>query len=124
MPHEDRYLAGAPFWVESFQPDPRAAAEFYGALLGWELRPVPGAPFSAWTVEDQPVGLLIDAGDTPQHWSLNFAVADADATARSATKLGGAVLIEPFDTEEHRNAVIADPAGAVIACSSVRAVES
>lgn len=99
----------------------QAAQDFYGSVFGWELRPVPDATFSAWTLGDQPVGLLVDAGDTPQHWSLNFAVADADATARSSAESGGTVLIEPFDTDRHRNTVIADPAGAVIACSSLLA---
>jgi predicted enzyme related to lactoylglutathione lyase len=42
----DRYIPGVPCWVDSTQPDPRAAAEFYGGLLGWEFedRMPPDAP--------------------------------------------------------------------------------
>ncbi|AZL08033.1 VOC family protein [Brevibacterium aurantiacum] len=97
----------------------QAAREFYGHDFGWELRPVPDAPFSQWTLADQSIGLVVDAGNTPQHWSINFAVADADSIAEDAASLGGAVLVAPFDTDGHRNTVIADPAGAVIACSTV-----
>ncbi|WP_231444733.1 VOC family protein [Brevibacterium zhoupengii] len=113
--------AGAWAMSSLHSSDVQAAQDFYGWVFGWELRPVPDTLFSAWSLADQPVGLLIDAGDTPQHWSLNFAVADADTTARSAAELGGTVLLDPFDTDQHRNTVIADPAGAVIACSSLRA---
>ena len=36
MPDRDGYIAGVPCWVDTTQPDPDAAAEFYGALFGWE----------------------------------------------------------------------------------------
>ena len=36
MPDRDGYIAGVPCWVDTNQPDPDAAAEFYGALFGWE----------------------------------------------------------------------------------------
>ena len=29
---------GVPCWVETLQPDPAAAANFYGALIGWNCR--------------------------------------------------------------------------------------
>ncbi len=41
----DEYPVGAPCWVETFQPDPRASLGFYGPLLGWEFSepgPMPG----------------------------------------------------------------------------------
>jgi len=31
------YPPGAPCWVDTLQPDPNAALEFYGRLLGWEF---------------------------------------------------------------------------------------
>lgn len=37
MAKRDDYRAGAPCWVDTWQPDPRAAREFYGALLGWSF---------------------------------------------------------------------------------------
>src|SRR2546430_7568957 len=38
MPERDGYLPGVPCWVETTQPDPDAAAAFYGGLFGWEDR--------------------------------------------------------------------------------------
>ena len=48
----------------------------------------------------------------PAHWSVTFAVDDADATARKATELGGKVLVPPFDAPWARTTVIEDPQGA------------
>ena len=45
MSERDRYPAGVPCWVETLQPDPRAAAAFYAGVLGWEFTgpgPMPG----------------------------------------------------------------------------------
>jgi hypothetical protein len=33
----DGYPAGVPCWIDTTQPDPQAAAEFYRGLLGWKL---------------------------------------------------------------------------------------
>src|SRR6476661_8786164 len=37
LPERDGYIAGVPCWVDTSQPDPDAAAEFYGGLFGWEF---------------------------------------------------------------------------------------
>lgn len=99
-------------------PDARTSQDFYGALFGWELHEVSGAPFSRWSLDGHTIGLLSDAGDAPPHWAVNVAISDADTTAALVESLGGTVVLEPFDTETHRNVVIADPAGAVLACSA------
>lgn len=99
-------------------PDSRSSQDFYGALFGWELHEVSGAPFSRWSLDGHTIGLLSDAGDAPPHWAVNIAVSDADTTAALVESLGGTVVLEPFDTESHRNVVIADPTGAVLACSA------
>jgi len=46
MSDPDRYISGVPCWVDTTQPDPEAAAEFYGALFGWRLEDMmpPDAP--------------------------------------------------------------------------------
>ena len=46
MPDRDGYIPGVPCWVDTNQPDPDAAAEFYGGLFGWESEDVmpPGLP--------------------------------------------------------------------------------
>src|SRR5260370_1025518 len=33
----DRYPHGVPCWIDTAQPDPEAAARFYGELFGWTL---------------------------------------------------------------------------------------
>ncbi|MFL5960886.1 MAG: hypothetical protein ACJ75G_11555 [Gaiellaceae bacterium] len=37
MPDRDGYIAGVPCWVDTSQPDPDAAAAFYGGLFVWEF---------------------------------------------------------------------------------------
>ena len=37
MAERDGYIPGVPCWVDTTQPDPEAAATFYGGLFGWEL---------------------------------------------------------------------------------------
>ena len=37
MAERKEYMPGVPCWVDTTQPDPEAAAEFYGGLFGWEL---------------------------------------------------------------------------------------
>jgi uncharacterized protein len=55
--------------------------------------------------------------DTPAHWSITFAVDDADAVADTAAKLGGKVLAPPFDAPYVRMTVVSDPQGAVFTAS-------
>ena len=37
MSEREQYPAGVSCWVETLQPDPRGALDFYGALFGWEF---------------------------------------------------------------------------------------
>ncbi|QUH01977.1 VOC family protein [Saccharopolyspora erythraea] len=116
-------LVGEPgTWAMSslHSTDPEQAQGFYGAAFGWEPEPVPGAPFSKWRLAGRVVAVLTatDGVAVPPHWSVNFAVRDADAIAEHATSLGGKVLMAPFDTPGFRNAVITDPQGGVIAVSA------
>jgi uncharacterized protein len=55
--------------------------------------------------------------DSPPRWSITFAVDDADAVADRAAKLGGRVLMPPFDAPWVRMAVLSDPQGAVFTAS-------
>ncbi len=61
------------------------------------------------TADDQP--------DVPPHWSVTFAVDDADATAERAAELGGQVIVPPFDAPWVRMTVITDPQGATFTAS-------
>jgi uncharacterized protein len=126
--------------------DPGDARRFYGSVFGWRTLTLPGG-VEMWTLpgygdylerltpglreriaemgatpgfedvvasinpipEDQP--------DTPPQWSVTFGTDDPDATAASATELGGRVLVPPFDVPWSRITVIADPGGATFIAS-------
>ena len=101
-------------------PDVERATVFYNTVFGWELVPVPNAPFSQWRLGGHVIVVVTatDGSAVPPHWSVNVAVGDADAVAQHATALSGTVVMGPFDTPGFRNAVIADPQGGVIAVSA------
>jgi predicted enzyme related to lactoylglutathione lyase len=108
-------------------PDPEGAKAFYGAVLGWttsEFGPatmfhVPGF-FGGEPTQPVPrdVVAAMVPGEQPV-WSVDFWIADVDAAAARTVELGGTVLSPPADALVGRNAVIADPAGAVLSLSQV-----
>jgi predicted enzyme related to lactoylglutathione lyase len=55
--------------------------------------------------------------DQSPHWSVTFAVDDADAVAAKAEQLGGKVLVAPFDAPWVRMTILSDPAGATFIAS-------
>ena len=55
--------------------------------------------------------------DVPPHWSVTFAVDDADATAARAEELGGTLVAPPMDAGPTRITVVRDPQGAVFTAS-------
>jgi predicted enzyme related to lactoylglutathione lyase len=57
--------------------------------------------------------------DATPHWSVNFWVADTDAIADKTAELGGKVVVPPHDTPVSRDAILADPQGAVFSVSKV-----
>jgi predicted enzyme related to lactoylglutathione lyase len=65
------------------------------------------------------IGVMMPAdGDRPPSWDVNFWVDDADECAARAAQLGGSVVVAPFDTQISRDAVLADPQGAVFSVST------
>ena len=40
MPERDHYIPGVPCWVDTSQPDPATAVDFYRGLFGWEFEDV------------------------------------------------------------------------------------
>jgi uncharacterized protein len=120
-----------------------AAAAFYGAVFGWELVDI-GNTGVMWALpaygdflEARTPGMRENmekmgapvrfqevvasvyplTDDTPAHWSVTFAVDDADAIAARAPELGGRVVVPPFDAPWVRMTIIADPAGATFMAS-------
>ena len=98
-------LPGYGDYLERDNPDLRKQMAQAGGPEGFEdvvaaINPIP---------DDQP--------DTPPHWSVTFAVDDADAAASKATELGGTVIVPPFDAPWVRMTVISDPQGATFIAS-------
>jgi predicted enzyme related to lactoylglutathione lyase/membrane protease YdiL (CAAX protease family) len=111
---------GALCWNELCTRDPARAGAFYADLLGWgrEAMPMPGFEYTVFKRGEQPAGGMMaiqpEWGDVPPHWGVYFAVEDCDATAASAAKAGGAVLMGPADIPEvGRFATLRDPQGAI-----------
>jgi predicted enzyme related to lactoylglutathione lyase len=105
-------LPGYGDWLErKHHPDLRKQMTEAGAPEGFEGTVASIIPIA----DDQP--------DMPAHWSVTFAVDDADATAAKATELGGKVIVPPFDapwstaTYTIRVTVISDPQGATFSAS-------
>jgi predicted enzyme related to lactoylglutathione lyase len=98
-------LPGYGDYLERYHPDLRKQMAQAGAPDGFEdvvgsINPI---------ADDQP--------DTPAHWSVTFAVDDADATAAKAAELGGKLIVPPFDAPWVRMTVIGDPQGATFIAS-------
>jgi uncharacterized protein len=126
--------------------DVEGAKSFYGSMFGWRTLAIDGGP-EMWTVPgfgdflerdnpdlrkqmseaDAPKGfedvvasinpIADDQPDTPPHWSVTFAVDDADATAAKAAERGGKVIVPPFDAPWVRMTIIGDPQGATFIAS-------
>jgi uncharacterized protein len=121
MPERDGYPAGVPCWVDTNQPDPDAAADFYGGLFGWELEESmpPGSDGKYLMARIRGLDVAAISSVPPGApsmavWNTYIWVDSADETAAKARDAGGQVLMEPFDVmEAGRMAVCADPEGAV-----------
>jgi uncharacterized protein len=121
MAERDGYIPGVPCWVDTSQPDPEAAVEFYSGLFGWEFEDVmpPGAPGKYFIAriggrDVAAVGSAPESGPSTAAWNTYIWVDSADEAAAAVRAAGGAVLAEPFDVgEAGRTAVVADPEGAV-----------
>src|SRR5215207_1514343 len=118
--------------------DPDGAKAFYGAVFGWTTEEFGEGDdgITLWRLPgyeggepEQPVSREVVAtmapmgerypADVPPHWSVNFWVADTDAIADKAAELGGKVVVPPHDTLVSRDAILADPQGAVFSVSKV-----
>lgn len=119
MSERTEYRAGTPSWVDHSSPDPGAAAEFYGALFGWDTADqMPegsdGQYFMA-TLRGKNVAALGSnpVEGIPPVWNTYITVESADDAAAAVKAAGGMVAMEPFDVfDAGRMAACADPAGA------------
>lgn len=108
---------GSAAWFELYSPNAAQARDFYAALLGATVEPMPGDMeyYVLKHGEDQLCGIMqIDPawGAFPPQWITYFAVADADAAVAAITANGGKAMSAVEDTPFGRMAAVADPSGA------------
>jgi uncharacterized protein len=103
MTAKKTYPAGVPCWVETLQPEPRAALEFYAALFGWGGSgpgPMPGGGeyFVARLNGDDAAGVasLPPGGIAEPAWTTYVRVDDLEACIERARSAGGGVIVEPL----------------------------
>jgi predicted enzyme related to lactoylglutathione lyase len=94
-----------------------AAKKFYTSLFGWSINEFPmgdGATYTMLERNGKQAGALYQLGPeqkgVPSHWNSYVCVASADESAAKAKKLGGTVVMEPFDVmDQGRLANVQDP---------------
>lgn len=119
--YEEVYATpGAFSWNELCTPDPKAATEFYGGLLGWrfDTMDMGQGPYHIIKTGETSIGGLMapqpGCENSPPMWGCYVTVANCDDTAAKAQQLGGKLLAGPFDIPTvGRMAVLQDPQGAV-----------
>jgi len=118
MAERDRYIPCVPCWADTTQPDPDAAAEFYGGLFGWELEDVMPPGSDAKYLEARIGGRRAAAISSampgaPTTWNTYVWTTSADEIAAKVRDAGGTVVIEPMDVlDAGRMATFTDPEGA------------
>jgi uncharacterized protein len=121
VPERDGYIAGVPCWIETSQPDPGAAADFYSGLFGWEVQDVmpPDAPghYLMARIRGLDVAAIASIPEGAPRiatWNTYIWVDSADDAAGRVRDAGGEVIMEPFDVmDAGRMAAFTDPEGAV-----------
>ena len=113
MSHRTTYSPGALCWVDTMQPDPDAAAAFYGALLGWEFDE--GEYRTARLDGRRVAGIGHAPPGSPAFWATYARVESLEAALTRATDAGGTVVVGPtgFD-KDGTAAAVADTTGVVI----------
>lgn len=107
---------GAPCWVDTWQPDPAAAEQFYARLFGWQVDTVAGGNGSAYRNASLGGRLVAGIGQapagTPAVWALNVRVEEIESAIRDVAAAGGRQLVGALQVgEQGRIAVMADATG-------------
>jgi predicted enzyme related to lactoylglutathione lyase len=122
-PASQEHHVGKLIFVELVTPDLATAKQFYAGLFGWTFRDIQtgGIEYAEAFLNGRPVAGLVrkevTSSERPQPaWLSFFAVADVDNTKKVALQKAAKVLFEPHSIPDRgRQAVLADPQGAVFA---------
>jgi predicted enzyme related to lactoylglutathione lyase len=122
-PASTEHHVGKIVWADLVTPDLGAAEHFYGELLGWTFQPIHtgASDYAVALVDGRPIGGLfqksIPAGEHRQSaWLTFIAVRDVDGAKRAALAHRAKVVADAKSYPlRGRQAVLADPEGAVFA---------
>jgi uncharacterized protein len=122
------FPAGVPCWIDTAQPDPHAAADFYGGLFGWEFhqqRPSGTiGPYLVASMGGATVAAITaptDGQSTAPLWTSHVRVDAIDDAVAAVTAAGGRTLVGPVDHgDAGRRAVCADAGGATFGVVQTR----
>jgi uncharacterized protein len=113
---------GAPSFFELHTRDHATAVAFYRSVFHWDTDAVGDSDEFRYTTMRDPSGEgelagIMDASaflpdGVPAHWSIYWAVDNADATVAKVKALGGSIVADAVDTPYGRLATVADPASA------------
>ena len=110
-----------PAWVTMGSADPRAAAAFYQAVLGWELsddgEQVHGS------VAGRPVAAIVHAAGDASGWLLHIEVDHVATAVDTVTRAGGRTLVPATTNTDATLAVVADRSGTRFGLRESRALQ-
>ena len=109
-------------WYELLTTDAKAAAKFYGEIIGWTVNAIggPNGDYHQWAMGDTAIGGMMTipaptAADSMRPGWLGYInTPDVDQCAAAITEAGGAIHMPPFDIPGvGRCAMVGDPQGAI-----------
>ena len=122
-PPSAEHHVGKIVWADLITPNLPVAETFYGALFGWTFQTVRAGrgDYAVALIDGRPIGGIMEKtiqANAPQQsaWLTFIAVRDVDAVKHVAVTHGGRVLADSKSyAMRGRQAVLADPEGAVFA---------
>lgn len=122
-PASGEHHSGKVIWADLITPDLGGAKRFYGGLFGWTFSDIQlgDTYYSVALLDGAPVGGLVQRTIRPGKrrqpaWLTFISTRDVDEAVRVTLAHGGKVLAQPRTYPQRgRQAVLADPQGAVFA---------
>jgi predicted enzyme related to lactoylglutathione lyase len=117
-------------WIELWAKDPKAMAQFYSGLAGYEVAPVerPDGSLGYFLASDGYTRCAIiplPARAVAPEWLPYLRVEDVKAAAKQAAQAGAQVVIPPAaEIEDGRVALIVDPTGAPLGLAQLTVPEA